>query len=44
MVVVEVRDEYPVESVEHHSVCRYCTPQMRYPVAEHRVGQEPRAV
>jgi hypothetical protein len=44
VIVVEMGDEYPVESMEHPSVCRCCAPQMRHPVAERRVGQEPRAV
>ena len=37
-------NEDSVESVEHPSVCRFCTPEVRHPVAEHRVGQYPRAV
>jgi hypothetical protein len=44
VIVVEVGDEDPVESVEHPSVCRFCTPEVRHPVAEQRVGQYPRAV
>ena len=44
MIVVEVRDKYPVESVELASVCRFCTPEVRHAVAEHGVGQYPRAV
>jgi hypothetical protein len=44
VIVVEVGDEDSVESVEHPSVCRFCTPEVRHPVAEHRVGQESRAV
>jgi hypothetical protein len=44
VIVVEVRDEDSVESEEHPSVCRLCTPEVHHPVAEHRVGQEPRAV
>jgi hypothetical protein len=44
VIVVEVRDEYPVERVELASVCRCRTPEVRHAVAEHRVGQYPRAV
>jgi len=44
VVVVEVRDEYPVESVELASVCRCRTPEVRHPIAERRIGQYPRAV
>jgi hypothetical protein len=44
MIVVEVRDQYPVESGESASVCRFCTPEVRHAVAEHRVGQYPRTV
>jgi len=44
VIVVEVRDKYPVESVELASVCRFCTPEVRHAVADHRVGQYPRAV
>jgi ribosomal 50S subunit-recycling heat shock protein len=32
--VVEVRDEYPVESVERLSIHRRGTPEMRYSVAK----------
>ena len=44
VIVVEVGDEDPVESVEHPSVCRFCTPEVRHAVAEYRVGQYPRVV
>jgi hypothetical protein len=44
VIVVEVGDKYPVESVEHPSVCRFCTPEVRHAVAEYRVGQYPRVV
>jgi hypothetical protein len=30
--------------MEQPSVCRCCTPEMRHPVAEHGVGQEPYAI
>ena len=44
VIVVQVGEEDPVESAELPSVCRFCTPEVRHPVAEHRVGQYPRAV
>jgi len=44
VIVVEVRDKYTVESVELASIYRFCTPEVRHAVAEHGVGQYPRAV
>jgi len=44
VIVVQVGDEDPVVSAELPIVCWFCTPEVRHPVAEHRVCQYPRAV